>query len=137
MEKKEKVVFNVSPYVFPGIPKEVLNYSIHPNLTNKNLYGVDEIIRVVAADFSITYSNILSDSRKREYVDARKLLTYVLRNHYYLSYQKIGSVLGGKNHATAIHAEKHFKLLYNQYREYRNKCDVICKRIGIILKVGD
>lgn len=54
--------------------------------------------------FGITKEAFLSKTRKREIVQARQIAMYLSRNLTKTSLSSIGSQLGGKDHATVLHA---------------------------------
>ena len=53
---------------------------------------------------NITKEDILSKSRKRNIVQARQIAMYLSRNMLKCSLSTIGAELGGKDHATVMHA---------------------------------
>ena len=66
---------------------------------------MDKVQRVVCEYFNITRDALLSKSRKRQIVQARQIAMYMSRNLISgCSLSTIGSELGGKDHATVLHA---------------------------------
>lgn len=64
-----------------------------------------ERIRTAVCDyFKITPELIVSKTRKREIVQARQITMYLVRNLTKASLASIGSQMGGKDHATVLHA---------------------------------
>ena len=55
--------------------------------------------------------NILKNSRKRSYVDARRIFYHILRNYHCLSLEKIGKICGKRNHATILHSLRDVEFL--------------------------
>ncbi len=67
--------------------------------------SVETIIRTVCEYFNITRDMLLSKSRKRQIVQARQIAMYECRNLVpSCSLSTIGAELGGKDHATVLHA---------------------------------
>ena len=67
----------------------------------------DSIINAVCKYFNITKDQLTQKTRKREIVEARQVACVLIRKNFpRLSYEKIGNMLGGLNHATMIHAIK-------------------------------
>ena len=67
--------------------------------------GTDTIIDTVCEYFNITRELLLSKTRKRQIVQARQIAMYECRNLVPgCSLSTIGSELGGKDHATVLHA---------------------------------
>lgn len=66
---------------------------------------IDRIIKVVCDYFNITRDAILSKTRKRQIVQARQIAMYECRALIQgCSLSTIGAELGGKDHATVLHA---------------------------------
>ena len=65
---------------------------------------INKVKEVVSDYFNITTSDLVSKSRKRQIVQARQIAMYVTRNYINCSLSTIGSELGGKDHATVLHA---------------------------------
>ena len=120
-----------SPYVFPGLNIDRLDPDKDPFVKFIQENRVEELIMNTAAThFNITSKGLISKSRKQEYVNARNVVSYVLRAQYGLPYSRIGNILGGKNHATVMHGIKVFKDLYPTDRFYRERCDLVFRHIG-------
>ena len=54
--------------------------------------------------FNITREMMISKSRKRQIVQARQIAMYISRNLINCSLSTIGAEIGGKDHATVLHA---------------------------------
>ncbi len=65
---------------------------------------IEKIKEIIASYFNINVKELSSPSRKQEFVYARQLTIYILKTKYNLTLNKIGSVLGGRDHATIAHA---------------------------------
>ena len=70
----------------------------------KSEITVSKIQEVVCNYFSISDEIFLSKTRKREIVQARQIAMYLSRNLTKTSLSSIGAQLGGKYHATVLHA---------------------------------
>ena len=67
--------------------------------------SMDLIIKTVCEYFNVTRDMLLSSSRKRQIVQARQIAMYECRNLIAnCSLSTIGAELGGKDHATVLHA---------------------------------
>lgn len=66
--------------------------------------SIDKVQQTVCEYFNITRETLLSKSRKRQIVQARQIAMYVSRNLLNCSLTTIGAELGGKDHATVMHA---------------------------------
>lgn len=66
---------------------------------------IDKVQRVVCDYFSITRDDLLSKTRKRQIVQARQIAMYMSRSLIAnCSLSTIGAEIGGKDHATVLHA---------------------------------
>lgn len=71
---------------------------------HKTEVSVAKIQTAVCNYFNITADQFMSKTRKREIVQARQIAMYLSRNLTKTSLASIGSQLGGKDHATVLHA---------------------------------
>jgi chromosomal replication initiator protein len=84
--------------------------------------SVKKIIKTVADFYEISEKEILSNSRKREYVKPRQVAMYLLREELKCSFPFIGRKFEGKDHTTAIHA-------YNKISESLKKDENLVEEI--------
>ena len=70
----------------------------------KNDLTIEMVQKMVCDYFNITRDTLLSKSRKRQIVQARQIAMYLSRNLVGCSLSTIGAELGGKDHATVVHA---------------------------------
>tara|TARA_B100000780_G_scaffold188633_2_gene132632 strand:+ start:8780 stop:9133 length:354 start_codon:yes stop_codon:yes gene_type:complete len=87
-----------------------------------------KIVEVIEEETKL--NDILNKSRKRRYVDARRILFFILRNAHRLSYQEIGNLCGGKNHATVLHSLRHYEFILKTEPNFKNLHDRIITRVG-------
>lgn len=65
---------------------------------------IRQIIERTARYFSVSVDDILSPKRDKEIVYPRQVAMYMLRSELHLSFPKIATELGRKDHTTAIHS---------------------------------
>lgn len=66
---------------------------------------IQSVEQAVCNYFALDMSMLLSSSRKRQIVQARQIAMYLCRNHIPgCSLATIGAEIGGKDHATVLHA---------------------------------
>jgi len=70
----------------------------------KNELTIDKVQKTVCEYFNITKEALISQSRKRQIVQARQISMYMSRNLINCSLSTIGAECGGKDHATVLHA---------------------------------
>ena len=62
------------------------------------------ILKSVADFYSISLTDLVKRSRKKEIVRPRQIAMFLLREETKLSFPEIGQKLGGRDHSTVIHA---------------------------------
>lgn len=70
----------------------------------KRVVSVKHVITKIAEFYSIDESSMYAKTRRREIVKPRQIIMFILREDFHLSYPAIGSVFGGRDHTTVIHA---------------------------------
>ncbi len=70
----------------------------------QNEVTIDKVQKVVCDYFNITRDELLSKTRKRQIVQARQIAMYMSRTLINCSLSTIGAEIGGKDHATVLHA---------------------------------
>ena len=72
-------------------------------IENKKL-SVEKILDFVCKYFNLEKALIQTTSRKREIVQARQITMYLAKKHTEFSLSYIGTIVGGKDHATVLYA---------------------------------
>ena len=70
----------------------------------QNDITIDKVQKVVCEYFNISRDELLSKTRKRQIVQARQIAMYMSRSLINCSLSTIGAEIGGKDHATVLHA---------------------------------
>ena len=88
-----------------------ITVSLAESITDKivgeeqNDVTIDKVQRIVCDYFKISKEELLSKTRKRQIVQARQIAMYMSRLHISnCSLSTIGAEIGGKDHATVLHA---------------------------------
>ncbi len=95
----------------------------------KREVSIDYIQKVVCNYFDIGVELIQSKTRKREIVQARQVAMYFSKNLTKSSLATIGSQIGGKDHATVLHACKTVNNLMDTDRQFRIQIEDIEKKL--------
>jgi len=82
-----------------------MKFESSPEIKLKNKVEAESIKILIEQEMEI--ENIFKNTRRREYVDSRRILFYILRNNFLLTYFEIGRI-SKRDHATIIHAIKDF-----------------------------
>ncbi|MDR2087500.1 MAG: chromosomal replication initiator protein DnaA [Dysgonamonadaceae bacterium] len=93
--------------------------------TEKSVITMEKIEDVVSGYFNIELKDIHSKSRKREIVQARQIIMYLLKKYTNYSYAHIGCVVGKRDHATVIHSERNVKNLRQVDKKFRSTLEKI------------
>jgi len=97
----------------------------------KREISIDYIQKVVCNYFNIPPDSIRSKTRKREIVQARQIAMYFSKGLTKSSLATIGSQIGGKDHATVLHACKTVNNLIETDKSFRLQIDEIEKKLKI------
>tara|TARA_R100000951_G_scaffold32887_1_gene27963 strand:+ start:1735 stop:2178 length:444 start_codon:yes stop_codon:yes gene_type:complete len=85
-----------------------IGHYVVPEVKDKKT-NIDDIKIIIQEESGL--DNILKNTRKRNYVDARRIYYHILRNYHYLSLDKIGKLSGNRNHATVLHGLRNVDFL--------------------------
>ncbi|MCL2501565.1 MAG: chromosomal replication initiator protein DnaA [Bacteroidales bacterium] len=91
--------------------------------------SVSDIQKEVCSYFGLQSEHLLSKTRKREIVQARQIAMYLSRSMTKTSLASIGSQIGGKDHATVLHACNTVCDLMDTDRQFRQYVVEIEKRL--------
>lgn len=64
----------------------------------------EEIMKLVSRQYKISLNDLKSEKKTREYSTPRQLAMFLCRKYSSLSLPDIGTLFGGKNHTTVLHA---------------------------------
>ena len=98
---------------------------------SKKEISVDYIQKVVCDYFNITPDQLHSRTRKREIVQARQVAMYFSKSLTKSSLASIGSQIGGKDHATVLHACKTVNNLIDTDKQFKQTIDNLEKKLKI------
>ncbi len=97
----------------------------------KREISIDYIQKVVCNYFNIPLDHIQSKTRKREIVQARQVAMFFSKSLTKASLATIGTQIGGKDHATVLHACKTVNNLIETDKRFRIQIDEIEKKLKI------
>lgn len=90
---------------------------------------IDYIQKVVCDYFEMNIEVLQSKTRKREIVQARQIAMFFSKNLTNSSLSTIGSQIGGKDHATVLHAYKTVNNLVETNKEFKSYIGDIEKKL--------
>ncbi len=100
-----------------ALSREVLK--IYIKMSHKEV-TVEGIIDEVCVNMNVPKDRILSKERKREIVQARQVAMYLAKQHTQAALASIGLSLGGRNHATVLHACKTVSNMMEMDKNFRH-----------------
>lgn len=84
-----------------------------------------KIIDIISSHFHIPAAHLVGKSRKKHIVEARHVLMYILRQELGLTTNKIGELIGGRDHTTIMHGvEKVTSILPKQDRTRQHLTEI-------------
>ncbi|HEX2393700.1 MAG TPA: chromosomal replication initiator protein DnaA, partial [Bacteroidales bacterium] len=109
-----------------NLAKEMIDKLIK---NTKREVSIDYIQKVVCNYFDVAVDSLQSKTRKREIVQARQVAMYFSKNLTKSSLATIGSQIGGKDHATVLHACKTVNNLVETDKQFKNQIEEIEKKL--------
>ena len=97
--------------------------------STKREISIDYIQKVVCNYYNIGLEQLQSKTRKREIVQARQVAMFFSKTMTKSSLATIGSQIGGKDHATVLHACKTVNNLIETDKRFRLQVDEIEKKL--------
>ena len=86
------------------ITDSVLDEIISKNSQENKNISPNKIVKAVADFFEVSVIDLVGKSRKKEIVEPRQILMYLLREVLKMSYPFIGNKVGKRDHTTAIYS---------------------------------
>jgi len=115
----QKIDLNEIKNIVQSINLQVPKSSITPK----------KIIKIVSEFYDISIDDIIGESRKKEMVEPRQLIMYLMREETRASFPNIGHELGGRDHTTAMHAYKKIKKVIKENDKIRQDIVLIKQKM--------
>ncbi len=93
--------------------------------------SIDYIQKIVCEYFGLPSDVLQTKTRKREIVQARQIAMYFSKSLTKSSLSTIGSIIGGKDHATVLHACKTVNNLMDTDKRFKSQIDDIERRLKL------
>ena len=97
---------------------------------------VQGVSQVVGSLYGLDFEQIISINRRRDLVDARKIMSVLLRNVYKLTFSKIGAILQ-RDHTTMLHYYRDHENLMETDRDYKHFYNTALSAVGHLDKSKD
>ena len=86
---------------------------------------LEDVVRRVSEVTTISEKDIVGQSRKKEFVEARQITAYISREILGASLSSIGIYLGGRDHTTILHACKNIEEKIKSEKRMKHKVESI------------
>ena len=93
--------------------------------------SIDYIQKVVSEYFGLPNDVLQTKTRKREIVQARQIAMYFSKSMTKSSLSTIGSLIGGKDHATVLHACKTVNNLIDTDKRFKSQIEDIERKLKL------
>jgi len=116
------------------LTKKEININLAKNIVDKLVkntkkdLSIDYIQEIVCDYFNVSIDLLRSKTRKREIVQSRQIAMFFAKNLTKASLAAIGAKIGGKDHATVLHACKTVNNLIETDKRFKTHIDEIEKR---------
>ena len=114
-----------------ALAKEILKVYVRISLKE---ITIDDIRAVVCEYLGVDAPMFDSPKRTREIAQARQIAMFLSKKHTKASLTAIGAAIGGKNHATVLHACKTISNLIETDKAFRAQMEEIEKRVAMKTK---
>ena len=105
--------------------------SIHKIINNisSNDAIVDRISNAVSSYYRISIEDILGKSRQKDIALARQIAMYFAKKYTQCSLKTIGSLIGGRDHSTVVHAINNVEYLIKTQKNIKRVIDCLSEEI--------
>ncbi len=119
-------ILNTTPNI--QIAKDTLEILINAQIKDDNA-NYENALSVIADFYSISVADLLGKARNQKYVLPRHIAMYLLKNHYNLTYSKIGAIFNGRDHTTVMNGCQKIEQDLDTNHELKMAVDSIVKKI--------
>ena len=105
-----------------NLARKVVSNIVHVEEKEQTVKSIRDL---VCTTLNISAENLISNSRKREIVQARQIAMYFAKKYTKDSLTNIGNVIGKRNHATVLHACKTVQDLIETDKNFRRTIEEI------------
>ena len=129
--KNEKIK-NICPYAIPGVPRYYLEDTIvSTNLLRPHLEDVKRLVcEVLGTDLNVLDKHMFNKPSTEEISTALHICIFIAHRTSSVSLQRVGEVVGDRDHSTIHYAIKKVEGLCEIYPDYRRKINTILFRMG-------
>jgi chromosomal replication initiation ATPase DnaA len=122
----------MSPYVYPILKHDLMCRKKYPYIKNYSRLKKETVIELVAKEFDVLDDFVTIKTRKRTYVEPRKLLCYIFVKYMHMSKMNIAREIVGYDHSVVIYSYRTFVNLYGSDDVFKSKCDNVLRKLYLI-----
>lgn len=120
-------LYNTEPTL--SLAREALEVLIKAKKPTTESQNYEDALSIIANMYNISVAELLGSSRNSKFVLPRHISMYILKNHYNLTYAKIGKILNGRDHATIMNGVKKISDDLEINEELKIAIDTILKKV--------
>lgn len=115
-----------------NLPPTTENISMHLKIpANRNLKIDPKVVLDIVCDyFNLNQKDLTGARRQKELVLPRHITMFILSEHLNMTVEKIGQILGKRDHTTVMHGRDKIKKLVNTDREIQRMLTEISSRLS-------
>lgn len=114
----------------PPDPENVAKF-LGQSLKKLTISDHKQVLSTVCSFFNIALKDLTGPKRQKELVLPRHIAMYILSEELRLTVERIGEILGGRDHTTVMHGRDKMKKLINTDREVQRMFIEVRQRITI------
>jgi len=124
----------ISPYTFPILKHSALNKKKYPYVGEKYVsISATDVVDEVCKEFNIDREEFLTKRcRQARFTDPRKLYCHIRVKRMGAKLVHVANELCKYDHTTVIHCCNTFGPLFETDVNYREKCERVLRRLGLI-----
>ena len=131
LEHKTPTVKSVSEIIKKSQKEVKMVGFVKDDPTPHQAVTLDQLTEHVSEYYTIPKSEVLGQSRSREYLLPRQIIMYLAKNKLRLSLAKIGQFLGNRNHTTVMNAIGRIQAQLRNNRQLLCDVNAITQEVGI------
>jgi chromosomal replication initiator protein len=91
----------------------------------------EDILDAVSKHFGIEKEGIVGENRKKEFMIPRQVSMYLLKTKMNYTYERIGNIFSGRNHAAVLYSCNKLEQIIKKDRVLLNEINIIRETMGI------
>lgn len=99
--------------------------------TKKRVTSIKKIAESVAEFYNISLTDLIKQSRKKEYVKPRQIAMFLIRKELDNSFPSIGDFFGGRDHTTVMHAVDKVSRMISEKDSFKQEVDLILDKLFV------